>query len=391
MAVAATNKSTCKCCYFQTCHLGVMQPASSTHTMAAHVLMRPPGGSQTRRSALTRPRAGDHGPAEVLHLQRVLVVRASDIVAKLVGVLGLDAAARVAAAQADLPTPHAPSAALCEDVVFCAKEKLRDESSADPIVPRGRCRRQRTAPNGTDVLHVVRVVHVQPGQRCAALGARDVPQVDPGAVGARRAVELPLAAKLARRGRQRAEELCLVLSLGVPDEGGPVRLPEALAHPAPVPDAGLGLREQRAPPLGRALAAHALHCGARRAGRRCAPTETEERQRLSTLHGRGLHAQAHGILLEFGRVCLWNAAFCFLVFAFVLRGAAVLRLALDRTGHFTSGCAKNRVSRLLLLGASDVDRHRACPLVQKLLMFCLSVSVFMGTASVGSFSRWAHS
>ena len=92
--------------------------------------------------------------------------------------------------------------------------------------------------------------------------------------------------------------------------------PEALAHPAPVPDAGLGLREQRAPPLGRALAAHALHCGARRAGRRCAPTETEERQHLSTLHGRGLHAQAHRILLAFGRVCLWNAAFCFLAFAF---------------------------------------------------------------------------
>ena len=267
---------------------------------------------------------------------------------------GLDAAARVVAAHADLPTPHAPRTALCEDTVFGADEKLRDESSTDPIVPRGRChRRQRTAPNGTDgLLHVVRVVHVQPGQRCAALGARDVPQVDPGAVGARRAVERPLATKLARRRRQRAEELRLDLSLGVPDEGGPVRLPEALAHPAPVPDAGLGLREQRAPPLGRALAAHALHCGARRAGRRCSPTETEERQRLSTLHGRGLHAQAHRILLEFGRVCLWNAAFCFLVFAFWLRGAAVLGRALDRMGNFTSGCAKDRVSRLLRLGAS---------------------------------------
>jgi len=60
---------------------------------------------------------------------------------------------------------------------------------------------------------------------------------------------------------------------------------------------------------------------------------------------------------------------------------------LDRTGHFTSGCVK----RHLLLGASDVDRHRACSLVQKLPMFCLSVGVFMGTASVGSFSAWAHS
>ena len=67
MVVAATNKSTCKCCYFQTCHLGVMQPASSTHTMAAHVLMRPPGNNQTRRRALTRPCVGDHRPAEVLH------------------------------------------------------------------------------------------------------------------------------------------------------------------------------------------------------------------------------------------------------------------------------------------------------------------------------------
>ena len=39
------------------------------------------------------------------------------------------------------------------------------------------------------------------------------------------------------------------------------------------------------------------------------------------------------------------------------------------------------------------DRHRARPLVQKLLMFCLSVPLgaFFGAASVGSFSRWAHS
>jgi len=194
-------------CYFQARQLGVMQQASSTHPLAAHVLMRPPGNNR----ALTQPCVGDRWPAEVLHLQRVLVVRASDIVAELVGVLGLDAAARVAAAQEDLPTPHAPRAALCEHVVFGAEEKLRDESSTDPVVPRGRCYRQRTAPNGTDVLHVIRVVHVQPGQRCAALGAGDLPQVDPRAIGARRAVELPLATKLARHGRQRAEELCLVL------------------------------------------------------------------------------------------------------------------------------------------------------------------------------------
>merc|ERR1740130_831077 len=234
------------------------------------------------------------------------------------------------------------------------------------------------APNGTDVLHVVRV---QPRQRCAALlDAGDLPQVDPRAIGAWRAVELPLATKLARR----AEELCLVLSLGVPDKGGPVHLPEALAHPAPVPDAGLGLCEQRGPPLGSALAAHALHCGARRAGMWCAPTETEERQRLSTLHGRGLHAQAHGILLAFRSVCIWNAAFCFFVFAFVLCGA-VLGLALDCIGLFTSGCA-DRVSRLLLLDASDVDRHDACPLVQR----SVAVGAFVA-ASVGSLSCCAHS
>ena len=163
-----------------------------------------------------------------------------------------------------------------------------------------------------------------------------------------------------------------------------MRLPEALAHPTPVPDAGLGLCEQRAPPLGRALAAHALHCCARRAGMWCAPTETEERQRLSTLHGRGLHAQAHGILLAFRRVCIWNAAFCFLVFAFVLCGA-VLGLALDCMGHFTSGCA-DRVSRLLLLGSSDVDRHDACPSVQR----SVAVGAFFA-ASVGSLSCCVHS
>ena len=118
--------------------------------------------------------------------------------------------------------------------------------------------------------------------------------------------------------------------------------------------------------------------------------ETEERQRLSTLHGRGLHAQAHWILLAFRRACLWNAAFCFLVFAFVLCGA-VLGLALDCIGLFTSGCAVVRVSRLLLLGASDVDRHDACPSVQKLLRFCLTVAVGTGATNVGSFSRWAHS
>ena len=54
----------------------------------------------------------------------------------------------------------------------------------------------------------------------------------------------------------------------------------------------------------------ALHCGARRAGRRCAPTETEERQRLSTLHGRGLHTQAHRILRAFGRVSPSSASSC---------------------------------------------------------------------------------
>ena len=226
------------------------------------------------------------------------------------------------------------------------------------------------------------------GSECSSWRARDVLQVNLGAIGALRAAELSLAVKLTRRrGRHRAEELCLVLSLGEPDEGSPVRVPEALAHPAPVPNAGLGLREQRVPLLGRALTAHALHCAARRVSRRCAPSETEEQQRLSTLHGCGLHAQAHRILLAFGPVCLWNAVFCFLVFAFVLRGAALLGLALDRTGHFTSGCVK----RLLLLGTSDVDRHRACPLVQKLPIFCLSVGVFMGPASVGSFSAWAHS
>jgi hypothetical protein len=291
--------------------------------------------------------------------------------------------ARVAAAQEDLLTPYAPRAALCEDVVFGAEEQLCDESSTDPVIPRRRCHWQCTAPNGTYVLHVVRVVHVQPGQRCTALGARDVPQVDPGAVGAWRAVELPLATKLARRRRQFTEELCLVLSHGVPDEGGPVRIPEALAHPTPVPDAGLGLREQRAPPLGRALAAHARHCGARWAGTRCAPTETKERLRLSTFHGRVLHAHAKGILLAFRRVCIWTATCCFLVFAFVLCGA-VFGLALDCTGHFSSGCAV--IVARLLLGASDVDRHDARPLVQKLL----TVSLVQKLLTV-SFSCCAHS
>ena len=227
--------------------------------------------------------------------------------------------------------------------------------------------------------YVVRVVHAH-GQHCAALGARDVLQVNLGAVEAPRVIKLPLATKLARRGRQRAEALRLVLSLGVPDTGGPVRLPEALAPSAPVPDAGLGLH---APPLGHALAAHTPQDCTSRAGRWCAVTETEERQRLSTLHGCGLHLQAHRILLAFGRVCLWNAAFCFLAFAFVLRGAV-----LDRKGLFTSGCA-DKVLRLLLLGTLDVNRHCARLLVQKLLTFCLTVAV--GVASLGSFSRQAHS
>ena len=324
--------------------------------------MRPPGSSQTRRSALTRPRAGDHGPAEVLHLQRVLVVRASDIVAKLVGVLGLDAAARVAAAQADLPTPHAPRTALCEDVVFGAKEQLRDESSADPIVPRGRCRRQRTAPGGTDVLHVV--VHVQPGQRCAALGARDVPQVDPGAVGARRAVELPLATKLARRGRQRAEELRLVLSLGVPDEGGSARFAEPLVRAAPVPDARLGLCEQRTPPAGRALAAHALQ---RADALQFAPKE-------GVSHSQALPTT----LFASGCAWVWNAIFCFTcvlgVVLFFFFG-----LAFGSTRPCTSERA-DRAARILLMlrlggtTAFDVDRCE-CPLLQRLLGFCRIVTI----------------
>jgi len=48
-------------CHLQACRLGVMQ-----HSMAAHVLMRPPGNNQTCR-ARTQPFAGDHRPAEVLH------------------------------------------------------------------------------------------------------------------------------------------------------------------------------------------------------------------------------------------------------------------------------------------------------------------------------------
>ena len=69
---------------------------------------------------------------------------------------------------------------------------------------------------------------------------------------------VPKPAKLARCGRQRGEELRLVLSLGVPDEGGSARFAEPLVHASPVPDARLGLCEQRTPPVGRAFAAHAL-------------------------------------------------------------------------------------------------------------------------------------
>ena len=54
-------------CHLEACRLGIMQQASSRHSTAAHVLMRPPGNNQTCR-ALTQPFTGDHRPAEVLHL-----------------------------------------------------------------------------------------------------------------------------------------------------------------------------------------------------------------------------------------------------------------------------------------------------------------------------------
>ena len=368
--------------------------------------------------------SGNHRLTEVLDPQRVLVVRAGNVVAKLVGVLGLDAAAHVAAAQEDLSAPDAPSAALREDVVFSAKEKLCDEGSADPIVPRARRHWQRAAPDGTDVLHIVRVVHVQPRQRRTALDARDLPHVDPGAIGARRAVELPLAAELARCGHQRTEELCLVLDLGVPNKRGPVRFAEALAHPALVPNAGLGLREQRTPPLGCALAAHALHCGACRADvLRRASTEAEEWQHLSTIHGRVSHLPALPKMLAFGRAWVWNAAFCFLAFAFVLGVLAFvlgvlvgsLGLAFGSMGLSTSGRAHGEKCSLLALQLGGCDAKCKCSylLVQKLLHLIVTVGVFgancwrtrwwcavglslvevaigVCAASGKSSSRWAH-
>ena len=183
---------------------------------------------------------------------------------------------------------------------------------------------------------------------------------------------VPKPAKLARCGRQRGEELRLVLSLGVPDEGGSARFAEPLVHASPVPDARLGLCEQRTPPVGRAFAAHALQ---RADALQFAPKE-------GALHSQALPTT----LFASGCAWVWKAIFYFtFVFGLVLGYFFFFfclffffGLAFGSTRFCTSERADGaaRILLVLQLGgttASDVDRCE-CPLLQRLLGFCLIVT-----------------
>jgi hypothetical protein len=198
--------------------------------------------------------SGNVVSGNVGHFQLVSVVRSRHVVAEVVSTLAADPA-HVTATEAELLPPE--DALLL--VIPRAKEQVRDEWTAHPLVPRPRSCRERVAPHFTYVCHVVRVVHVQAGELLPTLDARRLRQVDSDGDGTRRAIEPALTAEGVRGGRERGEEALLVLGFGVPHKGGPVGLPEPLPHAALAPYPRVGLGEQGAPSLRGSLSTDGLH------------------------------------------------------------------------------------------------------------------------------------
>jgi len=99
------------------------------------------------------------------------------------------------------------------------------------------------------------VVHVEGGEEGGALLLGGGGKVDADVVRAGGAVDLAGASENARCRDEGAEEGSLVLCHCILDKVVPVLLTESFAHAALLADAGPGLREEGAPPLGGAVCA----------------------------------------------------------------------------------------------------------------------------------------
>ena len=215
---------------------------------------------------------GDHllnrpsfAPCNVLDIQRILVVRVDDVVAEVAGVLALSAM-HVAAAKDELLAPDRACAALRHDVILGAEEQVGYQWPADAIVPCLWVGRECFAPDLANTSSVVCVVQVQLLELSFAIDARDALQVHLQLLGALTAIKLAIAAENPGDWRESTDIGRLVLCLCVLDEGGVVCLTQPRAHAVMVSNARLGLGEEGAPAIGRALEADALHSWAGRAG-----------------------------------------------------------------------------------------------------------------------------
>ena len=187
------------------------------------------------------------------------------VVAEVVSALTLHTS-HIATAKHQVLTPFWVRAALCDWVVFCAKQELGHKWAAQPVVPGLGLFRQCLRPNLADSFDLVRMVQVQAFELLTALDARDARQVHFQLLRAWALVELAVADEDARDGSERADKGSLMLVLSILDKGGPVDWPESLAHTAVVTDPGLGFGQQSAPPVRGTLEAEALDpwaCGTR--------------------------------------------------------------------------------------------------------------------------------
>ena len=188
-------------------------------------------------------------------------------VAKVAGVLALSATCmHVAAAKDELLAPDRACAALRHDVILGAEEQVGYQWPADAIVPCLWVGRECFAPDLTNASSVACVVQVQLLELSFAIDARDALHVHLQLLGAPTAIKLAIAAENPRDWRESTDIGLLVLCLCVLDEGGVVCLTQPCVHAVMISNARLGLGEEGAPAIGRALEADALHSWAGKAG-----------------------------------------------------------------------------------------------------------------------------
>ena len=267
-------------------------------------------------------------PTDVLHTKRAFIVCAGNVVAEVVGPLPFHAAL-IPASWDHLLAPDGAVAALGDHVILDAKEQVRDQRPTDAIVPGLWMLGQGLAPDLAHELDVVRVVHVQPWQLVATLVNGEGLEVDAEPLGAWRPLDAAFAAQDARCGGERSAECLLVLRFGVLDKGCPVDLTKPIAHAALVPDPGLVLREQSAPPLRSTVSAKSLYLLGRTAkSDALLASEAEQQQVLLALHQGALKGSASRSV---ARACnLVAPADRLVVLARLLATSAFLQLASAR-------------------------------------------------------------